>query len=75
MLWGREPVLYLTLLEVILILLVSFGLHLSDGQVTAIVAVAAAVIGLIARRQVTPVGKARQDAQCAFRASQADAEG
>ena len=61
-LWGglrerlaNEPVLVLAVVQAVLALLVSFGLGLSGEQVGSILAVSAAILGLIARRQVTPV--------------------
>lgn len=60
-LWGgltdrlsQEPVLVLAVVQAILALAVSFGLGLTGEQVGAILAVSAAVLGLIARQRVTP---------------------
>ncbi len=70
MLWGREPVLYLTLVEVSLALAVGFGLQLSGHQVTLIVALIAAVLGIVTRQRVTPAGLAQVRVDQAFRAGQ-----
>ena len=53
-LWNREPAMILSALGAAIALLVSFGLDLSDGQIGAITAFAAVVLGLITRSQVTP---------------------
>lgn len=70
MLWGREPVLYLTLVEVTLALAAGFGLGLSGHQITLIVAFIAAVLGIVTRQQVTPAGQARERADQAYKAGQ-----
>lgn len=61
-LWGGltdrlsgEPVLVLAVVQAVLALAVAFGLGLSGEQVGAILAVSAAILGLIARQKVTPV--------------------
>lgn len=51
---SNEPVLFLTVVQATLTLLVSFGLGLSTEQVGAILFVSASVLGLIARQKVTP---------------------
>lgn len=60
-LWGgltdrlsQEPVLVLSVVQAILALAVSFGLGLTGEQVGGILAVSAAILGLIARQKVTP---------------------
>lgn len=68
MLWGREPVLYLTLVEVTLALAAGFGLDLSGRQITLIVAFTAAVLGVVTRQRVTPAGRAQERVVRAFRA-------
>lgn len=70
MLWGREPVLYLTLVQVVLALAIGFGFGLTDHQVALIVAVVAAVLGIITRRQVTPVGQSQERIDQAYQAGQ-----
>lgn len=57
--FGREPVMWLALIQTALALVAGFGLELSPEQVGAIMAFAAAVLGIIARQQVTPVEKIR----------------
>lgn len=75
MLWGREPVLYLTLVEVVLAVAVGFGFGLTDHQVALIVAVVAAVLGIITRQQVTPVGQSQTRVDQAFKAGQREQAG
>ena len=60
-LWGgltdrlsQEPVLVLAVVQAVLALITAFGLGLTGEQVGAILAVTAAVLGLIARTKVTP---------------------
>lgn len=56
--WARitgEPVLTLAIVQMALALAVSFGLQWSGEQVGAVVAFTAAMLGWVARRQVTPV--------------------
>lgn len=55
MIFGREPVLVLTLVQTAIALVVSFGLDLTGEQTGAIVALSAAILGIIARQRVTPV--------------------
>jgi hypothetical protein len=58
--WSRitgEPVLTLAIVQMALALAVSFGLQWSGEQVGAVVAFTAALLGWVARRQVTPVAK------------------
>lgn len=52
--FGREPVAILTVVQMVITLLVTFGLRLTPEQTGAIVAVTAAILGLIARSKVTP---------------------
>ena len=49
-----EPVAIMAVVQAFLALVVSFGLDLSSEQTGAIMAVTAAVVGLILRRRVTP---------------------
>jgi len=51
---GREPVMYLTLIQTALALIVGFGLDLTGEQIALIMAFSAAVLGFVARSQVTP---------------------
>ena len=53
--FDREPVALLAVVQTVLALLVSFGFDLSSEQVGAVTAVSAAILGLVARQQVTPV--------------------
>ena len=52
---GREPVMYMALVQAGLALVVGFGLELSTEQIGLILGFSAAVLGFIARQQVTPV--------------------
>lgn len=54
-LFKQEPVLILGTIQAAIALIVAFGLQLEPEQIGAIVAFSAAVLSLIARRQVTPV--------------------
>ena len=60
-LWGglvdrvnAEPVAVLTVVQMAVALGVSFGLQLTGEQTGAIVALTAAILGLISRQKVTP---------------------
>lgn len=53
-LWGREPVLFLAVVQASLALAIGFGWHLTGDQVAEILAFSAAVLGLITRSQVSP---------------------
>ena len=60
-LWGgltdrlsQEPVLVLAVIQAGVALATSFGLGLSGEQVGAVTAFSAAILGLIARSQVSP---------------------
>ena len=55
-LWGREPVMFMALVQTALALGISFGLNLSADQTAGIMAFSAAVLGFVARSQVTPNG-------------------
>lgn len=61
-LWGREPALILGAVQAVLALVVAFGLDLSVEQTGAILAASAAVLAVVTRSQVTPVGKGGDDA-------------
>ena len=54
-LFGREPVLYLALVQAALALDVGFGLGLTGEQVAGLMAFAAAVLGVVTRSRVSPV--------------------
>ena len=51
----NEPVLVTTLVGALLVLLVQFGVPLSDGQADAITALVIAVLAVFARSKVSPV--------------------
>lgn len=53
----KEPALVTGLVQAVLVLVVVFGLHLSDAQTGAILAVTTAVLALVVRSQVSPVAK------------------
>ena len=55
--WGREPVMYMAVLQAAIALAVGFGLDWSGDQVALVTAFAAAMLGFVARSRVTPVGK------------------
>jgi len=55
MIFNREPVMFLGVLQAVLAMLVAFAFPLSGEQVGAIMAVAAAILSFVARSQVTPV--------------------
>lgn len=66
--FGREPVLYITLLRTGLALAVGFGLNLTGEQVALVVAFADAAFGFITRQAVTPSQTARMRISDAYRA-------
>ena len=51
----REPVTVTSLITAAIALAVGFGAPITDGQVGLIVAFVAAVLGFVARSQVSPV--------------------
>lgn len=56
--WDRitsEPVMTLAVIQAGLAMFVGFGLRMTGEQVALVVAFAAAVLGWVARKQVTPV--------------------
>lgn len=53
----NEPVLVTALVQAVLVLAVSFGVHLSEGQSAAILGITGAVLAFVARSQVTPSSK------------------
>jgi uncharacterized membrane protein len=58
--WDKEPALVIAVVQAILVLVIAFGVHITDSQVAAIVGVASAVLALLAgvatRSQVIPKG-------------------
>lgn len=61
MIWKREPAMILAVVQAIIALAISFGFGLSPEQVGSILAVTAAVLGLVVRSQVTPTSKNATD--------------
>ena len=59
MIFKREPVLLMALIQAAIALGVSFGLKLSADQVGTIVAFMAAALSFIARTQITPLADPR----------------
>jgi hypothetical protein len=55
-LWGREPAMFVAVVQTILALGVAFGLNLTAVQTGAILAATSALLGLVTRSQVTPNG-------------------
>jgi len=53
--WDREPVAILAVVEVIIAAVVAFGLDLTGEQVAAVVSLSAALLGVTARANVTPM--------------------
>lgn len=53
--FDREPVLFMAVIQAAIALGAAFGLNLDGVQVAALTAFSAAVLGLIARRKVTPI--------------------
>lgn len=49
-----EPVLLTTVVGAVLVLLVQFGVPISDGQADAVTAVLVAVLAVFARSKVSP---------------------
>ena len=52
--WGREPVMLMAVIQAGVALAVGFGLNWSGDQVALVLAFSAALLGFIARSQVTP---------------------
>lgn len=52
---GREPVMWMALVQAALAAVVAFGLELTPEQIGVLLGFSAAVLGFIARQQVTPV--------------------
>lgn len=55
--WKTEPAMVIAVLQAAIALVTAFGLQLSAGQVGAIMAFAAAVLGFLTRSQVSPAPK------------------
>jgi hypothetical protein len=58
-LWGREPAMILAAVQALLALVAAFGLGLSPEQFGAVMALTAAVLGVLTRSQVTPLASPR----------------
>lgn len=52
--WNREPALILAAVQAVLALVIAFGLDLTNEQTGAVLAVTAAILGIITRSRVTP---------------------
>ena len=52
--WTREPAMVLAVVQAALALGIGFGLRVTPEQMALIMALAAAVLGLITRSQVSP---------------------
>jgi hypothetical protein len=57
----EEPVALQTIIQAALALAISFGAKLSGGNVGAILAVSAAVLGFVTRKAVTPTANPKMD--------------
>lgn len=55
MTWSREPALYVTLVDAVLVLAIAFGMPITEDQKAALMAVIVAASGLVIRSQVSPV--------------------
>lgn len=55
----EEPVLVQAVVQALVAFGVAFGWNLTDTQVATILALSAAILGLLARRQVTPLANPR----------------
>lgn len=53
--WNREPAVILAAVQAVLALVIAFGLDLTNEQTGAVLAVTAAILGIITRSRVTPV--------------------
>ena len=53
--FGREPVLWLALVQAVIGLLAAYGLNFSGEQMGATMALTAALLAFAARSKVTPV--------------------
>ena len=53
--WDREPVYFIAVVQAAIALVVAFGLNLSAGQITAILAFVAALLSFLTRSRVSPV--------------------
>ena len=51
---GREPVLWIALINALIMLAIGFGLDWTTEQVTLVMTAVSAVLAFLARSQVTP---------------------
>jgi len=58
---AHEPALLIGFVQAAIVLAVSFGLNLDEGQTAAILAFTAALLSVITRQQVTPVAKLEEE--------------
>lgn len=56
MLFNREPAMILGLIQAVIALAIGFGLNWSAEQVSLVLAATAAILAVVTRTQVTPVG-------------------
>ena len=56
-LFSQEPAMFLGVIQALLALFISFGLHLTIEQIGAILTFIAVLIAFITRSQVVPVDK------------------
>ena len=59
----REPALVAAVVNAVLVALVTFGLHLTEAQIAAVMTVTNAVLALVVRSQVTPTQSRRKPRQ------------
>lgn len=57
--FGREPLIYIAIVQASIMALVLFGFDLTNDQSAGIIALATAILTFIARSQVTPVAAPR----------------
>ncbi|CAN5732209.1 hypothetical protein BH23CHL5_BH23CHL5_27730 [soil metagenome] len=59
-LFGREPALWLAVVQAAIALTIGFGVNLSNDQFALLMGFAAAVAGLMVRTRVTPIPSVAQ---------------
>lgn len=57
LIFGREPIVIMALIEAVLGMVVVFGLNLTVAESTSILVVAGAILTVVARQSVTPTAK------------------
>jgi hypothetical protein len=60
-LWNREPALIVGLVQAALVLVIAFGLNLTNDQMAAILSFTAVLLAVVTRQSVVPVASV-QDA-------------